>query len=882
MRTKFRSKRSFAKAIGVAIVVPIFALTAAAPAQAAIWDLPSAERAKQLDAKPYFYGSGPVNAASQYSNTQLYQINPNTGLREPVGEPYANGYDGLAYDPVRNVLYAFETSSSGKYTLLIINPETGLVFKKADLSEVWDVSWLRENYIVLGTYNPETQNYVIGSSSRDQGAISIDMSRVDVNPASGETNYGVISDTSISETPNRVGSGGQWDWAVNPKDGRTYYVDNGYVYLQGTSSVDGDWWQLSSNRVLNSDHYNKGVFFDIDGFMYIVSSREWQSARSEVYKYDLSQMVPPTAGTPERTDLQSLQRSKTITGELVSVISAPITDAAGYVVSSDFGDAPDAYATELNSDGPRSYVDARSVTLGTGVTAEADARRPLSADGTESTEHNGRGDTDDSLAAEPTVNETATSLAVSPTVKVGVAQPVTVSAWLDVNGDGVFDVSERKTQRLAASSGEQLVNFNWDFPDGLSASSAAAGADETYLRLRVYDQVVQDPRPLGNYEGFGEVEDYPVLIERNPISNVNASASAAADSNANGAAVAAAMADATSTASAAANADATAAAQAAANADASTSASADATGSAQGAAQAAGNADASSSSNASSASAANADASGAASSAATADSSTSSSSTSSANSTASADSTSSAAGNVNASASAAADSNANGAAVAAAMADATSTASAAANADATAAAQAAANADASTSASADATGSAQGAAQAAGNADASSSSNASSASAANADASGAASSAATADSSTSSSSTSSANSTASADSTSSANSTASADSTSSANSTASADSTSNASGNVNASASGTPNASSAASGTAQASNSSQASSSALSANGSANGEKPATSALASTGADSLPLLGAVLGALAAFALGLFLVAKRRRTQEVAE
>ncbi|WP_149421714.1 GEVED domain-containing protein, partial [Microbacterium sp. ANT_H45B] len=556
------SKRGkyFKQAIGVAIAVPILGLGVVPPASAAVWDLPPGDRATQLDAKEYFFGSGPVDPSSQYTNTQLYRINPLTGLRESVGDVYANGYDALAYDPERKVLYAFESSSAGKYTLLIIDPNTGEVFKRANLADIWDETYLGNNYFVLGSYNVETQQYVVGSTSSRTGAYSIDMSRIDVNPATGADNYGVISGTSISETPNGVGAGGQWDWAVNPRDGRTYYVDNGYVYLQGTSSEDGDWWQLSTNQVIRNDDYNKGMFFDIDGNLYIVSSRDWRSSRSEVYKYSLGDMIPRADGVSERDDLQALQRSRTVSGELISVISAPITDAAGYVVSYDFGDAPRSYGTTLEDGGPYSFVDPSAVALGTGITAEADARRPLLPGGSESGEYNGRGDTDDALGTEPVVNESATSLTIAPTVDVGVAQEVTVAAWLDLDGDGVFEDSERATARVPASSGEQSVNFSWNFPEGLSPSAAASGTEETYLRLRIYDRVELAPLPTGGHDGFGETEDYPVVIERNPVSNVNAAASAAADSNANAAAVAAARADASGTASAAADATAEAAA----------------------------------------------------------------------------------------------------------------------------------------------------------------------------------------------------------------------------------------------------------------------------------------------------------------------------------
>ncbi|WP_394940371.1 GEVED domain-containing protein [Psychromicrobium sp. YIM B11713] len=672
----------------------------AALASAAIWDLPAAQRAVQLDAKSYFYGSGPVNAAEQYKNTQLYQINPLTGLNTKIGEPYANGYDGLAYDPKRKVLYAFETSASGLYNLLVINPSTGAIIKRADLRETWKLAGVTSlngtfsnAYIAIGSYNPETQKYVVATTSSATGAISINLSKIDVNPSTGEGNYGLITAQDIVEGARNVDGGYQYDWAVNPVDGRTYYLHKGYVYVQGASPVDGDWWQVSANQVVNDGPgYNKGIFFDSDGFMYVVNSPQWQSSSSRVFKIDLSKMTPPAAGVSERDDLKALSDNKrTFTGEQVANIAAPITDAAGYVVSNDFGDAPESYGTTLAGNGPRSLIDQNAVALGTEITGEADARRPI-VNGAEDAPYDARGDQDDALSGDQSVPEKAKTFSIKPTVTIGTAQNVTVAAWLDVNGDGKFDDSERKVVSLSGKTGAQTPEFSWDLGGGIvKSSSAPAGTDETYLRLRVYDASQTNPSPLGNYAGQGEVEDYPVSIVREPVSNVNASASASADSRANAAAVAAAKADASSQASAAASANAEAAAKAAADADASKDASADAGGSAQAAAVGSADSKAASASNAQGSAAANGDASAAAKSAATVDASADASgdsdskgADSSSDSKGANSSSDSKGANVNASASASADSksNAKGAnSTSTATADSTASASSTASSD---------------------------------------------------------------------------------------------------------------------------------------------------------------------------------------------------------
>lgn len=183
----------------------------------------------------------------------------------------------------------------------------------------------------------------------------------------------------------------------------------------------------------------------------------------------------------------------------------------------DFGDAPDSYGTTSASDGARHVVSDHDpiagtapVMLGAGVDVEADAQPNAAADG----------DSDDGLTAPFLIAQGATS-SVTVSVANTSGQDVTLAGWVDLDGDGQFESSERATVAVPADSG--TAEYTLGFPAGTVTV-------DTYARFRVFGTVVADPLPTGNVLG-GEVEDHRVTVIDPELSVVKHAAPADVNDN---------------------------------------------------------------------------------------------------------------------------------------------------------------------------------------------------------------------------------------------------------------------------------------------------------------------------------------------------------------
>ena len=205
--------------------------------------------------------------------------------------------------------------------------------------------------------------------------------------------------------------------------------------------------------------------------------------------------------------------------------------ALGYVLTTDFGDAPTSYGeagallqpqwidgeirkgvTTNLSTAPQARLELpnRSI-LGASVDAEPSHRGTAAADGDDA---NGRDD-EDGLAASTLAGDgfvlpagllDATSPQPFVVEDVACYGPSTgasyVSAWIDWNGDGTFDTGERSATAECPAGGPHAVDLSWTVPAG----SDPAGS-YTYLRVRIAEDRAAAESPLG-VSRRGEVEDY--------------------------------------------------------------------------------------------------------------------------------------------------------------------------------------------------------------------------------------------------------------------------------------------------------------------------------------------------------------------------------------
>lgn len=212
-----------------------------------------------------------------------------------------------------------------------------------------------------------------------------------------------------------------------------------------------------------------------------------------------------------------LEGATGVVGSGVSGVN-PIKDLAGNVLSSnqingettltiflgqglDYGDAADPnYPTLSASNGPRHTV-VPGFSLGATVTPDADARLTDA-------------DSDDGVQFVPSPSNGFTNPTAGFTTRIIVnAQGIQsgrqglLDAWIDFNRNGQFETTERISNRLLLSNGNNTLDVN-------VPSNATAG--NSWARFRYSS--------TGSTDAFGaavdgEVEDYRVVIAANPFQN---------------------------------------------------------------------------------------------------------------------------------------------------------------------------------------------------------------------------------------------------------------------------------------------------------------------------------------------------------------------------
>ena len=124
-------------------------------------------------------------------------------------------------------------------------------------------------------------------------------------------------------------------------------------------------------------------------------------------------------------------------------------------------------------------------------------------------------DTDDGITSLSVFDPGTSSYLVQVKVYNHTGANATLIAWLDYNGNGVFDASEAITP-ITVNSSVSLQSF-WLWWSGIT--SPLANGTYTYLRIRLTSASngMTASNPTGYYNN-GEVEDYKVLVDNFPLS----------------------------------------------------------------------------------------------------------------------------------------------------------------------------------------------------------------------------------------------------------------------------------------------------------------------------------------------------------------------------
>gem|GEM_PF-1600961 len=171
-------------------------------------------------------------------------------------------------------------------------------------------------------------------------------------------------------------------------------------------------------------------------------------------------------------------------GEVEDYFANVVTAGPTY----DFGDLPDTFGTLLASNGPRHLLGS-GLFLGTGVTSEADGKPSAAANL----------DADDGVTAPATL-----APRVNAQFSLRASQAGKLDAFIDFNGNGVFDTNERVTPvgGLALIAGLNTVNVT--VPD-----TAVVGQRGARFRISTAGGLAATGQAAD-----GEVEDYFVNVVR--------------------------------------------------------------------------------------------------------------------------------------------------------------------------------------------------------------------------------------------------------------------------------------------------------------------------------------------------------------------------------
>ena len=162
--------------------------------------------------------------------------------------------------------------------------------------------------------------------------------------------------------------------------------------------------------------------------------------------------------------------------------------------SFDWGDAPDpTYPTLESSDGAYHTISIDDLYLGETVSFDTEAKPDATA----------TGDADDGfdLTGVSFAKDREVTLTFNVTNETG--QQAYLHAWIDFNGDGVWSADE-KLDVLAVDAGENTLTV---------AVPVDAALGETFARFRLS---TQESLSATGYGGYGEVEDYQIVIDPTP------------------------------------------------------------------------------------------------------------------------------------------------------------------------------------------------------------------------------------------------------------------------------------------------------------------------------------------------------------------------------
>jgi GEVED domain/Secretion system C-terminal sorting domain len=446
-------------------------------------------------------------------NNEFYLLDPATGRAKPFfTDPGHTNMNGMAYDPYQRMLYyTYSLTSSPVNTKSIykydVDNETISTF-------VADVNAAPLN---IPTYTPGVTS---GSASFYNGSYYFGVE-------AGQTVSGNRVETKRENTVWKIDFAAD---SITPIRASQVYATRVDSNVAGTDVLIHDWSDIGVT--------NNGMLYDFDG----------ARGDSMYYHFNLmtgqrTEFLPNGAGIigPKQLAIdwqENVYNMGGLPGSSAAVLNiggfivpynynGTVNNAQNYLVytnpgpvypTGSWGDCSEAYRPNCDfGDAPASYdpnplspaVHEKDTAIRIGATWDREWLKTSSALA------NADGADEDGLAFVPIFSPIAGTYLAQVSVYNNTGGNATLIAWLDMNGNGLFDAGEACQTPPVVTSMASMQNRYLYWP---SAPTSLPYGSYTYLRIRLVraSAGMTNSNPTGYYD-HGETEDYHVLVDSYPL-----------------------------------------------------------------------------------------------------------------------------------------------------------------------------------------------------------------------------------------------------------------------------------------------------------------------------------------------------------------------------
>lgn len=469
----------------------------------------------------YYNVSKPFTGQASYVlhafDNDVYAVNPATGVtRLLFSDPSGNNINSMGYDPYNRVLYYVYslTSNAGanktikKYdfntktisTVLadvttigipVVTATSGVSSRGTGVESGAAAFYDGALYLGIETTNKSSSTSTLATSSRESVIWRIDFNGSNVPYRASQVFALPVDDGGGNLTH---------DWS-------DFVINDGILYdFDGTAGgSETDIFQMNLLTGVTTNFNNPaGYAASTDRFVPGQVAIDWAGNI-----YNLTATLPGGGTTTPYIALYNSATGKigtknNITSNPAYAAGPSFGDAAeGFRWPVDFGDAPASY-DPVGSD-PGVNEISSNLYLGSNKDEEVVTRGQTALANSDNY--------DDGLPMVNVFNPNSHTYLTSVNVFNNTGANATVCAWLDYNGNGVFDASEGYSVTVPSSASTQSVYLYWPY-----INSSLAMGSYTYLRIRVTSSSngMTTSSPTG-YFNNGEIEDYRISVNTFPL-----------------------------------------------------------------------------------------------------------------------------------------------------------------------------------------------------------------------------------------------------------------------------------------------------------------------------------------------------------------------------